>query len=43
MLVEINIIKLKEIDILASRFITLISSYKIDVSIELKLKERVVY
>ena len=42
MLVEINIIKSKEIDILAFRFITFISSYKIDVSIELKFKGRAI-
>ena len=41
-LVEMNIMKSKEIDILIFRFTALISSYKIDISIELKLKERVV-
>ena len=37
-LIEINIIKLKEIDILISRFTILIFSYKIEVLVELKLK-----
>lgn len=38
-LVEINIMKSKKIDILIFRFITSISSYKINISIELKLKK----
>ena len=42
MLIEINIIKLKEIDILISKFTTLIFSYKIEVFIEFKLKRRVI-
>ena len=38
-LIKINIIKLKEIDILISRFIASISNYKMKIIIELKLKE----
>ena len=38
-LIKINIMKLKEIDILISRFITLIFSYKIEILVELKLKK----
>ena len=42
MLIEMNIIKSKEIDILISRSSILIFSYKIEVSIKLKLKERTI-
>ena len=41
-LIRINIIKLKEINILIFRSITLIFSYKVKIFIELKLKERVI-
>ena len=37
-LIKINIIKFKEIDILISRSFTLIFNYKIKIFIELKLK-----
>ena len=42
MLIEINIMKLEEIDILISRFATLIFNYKIKVFIKLKFKKRAI-
>ena len=42
MLIEINIIKSKEIDILISRFFALIFNYKIKVLVELKFKKRII-
>ena len=41
-LIEINIIKLKEIDILIFKFITLIFNYKIEIFVEFKFKKRII-
>ena len=41
-LIEINIIKLEEIDILISRSSALIFNYKIEIFVELKLKRRAI-
>lgn len=41
-LIEINIMKLEEIDILISRSFTLIFSYKIEVLVKLKPKKRAI-